>query len=364
MIKKLASWFFGVIFVLVAVAFIWWEFFYDPYRPTAYIGYTAPYEQEEGSGRRDIDFPSYVLEVDLLAGEVVDRIELSENVPHIKTIAVDPKRGLLYAGGKMLARHPERGHMPSKGIDVYDLNTKQKVKEINFPSSKTGEFREVRVNTMRFNPGHKYLFINNPLKKESRETKLEQKPVWIIDPKKGEILDGYSSHYSTLDVLSPSGDYVYGFTSKNLGPSRWVYSVKEDTRVEYITGTDTLVEAGGWQPDPAGKYEEEPFTLDYPEMWGSKQVPFYDRATLKKIGELDLEIKNKKIWRSTPPRQQDAVNKTGRYTATQVWMRDEGSNDPLIPYLMVIDMKEMKLVNTIQLGESGEIRGMTYVDVY
>jgi hypothetical protein len=365
MTKNLGKYVVVILAIILIGVGVWWLFFYDPYRPTAYIGYTKPYKPEE-TEKKHIDFPSYVMEVDLLAGEVVDRFPLSENVPRVKAVAVDPRNNLLYAGGTELVRHPERGRMPSKGIDVYDLGTNEFVRTIRFPSEETGEAKILDISTMRFNPTHEKIFVNNPLNQEDYENEQEQKNVWIVEPKTGGIMRGYSIRFSVLHILSPSSNYVYGF---GIDPARrWAHSVEKETNVSYIKGKEKLLKAGGWQPDPKGKYEKEPYVLNYPEIWGTGKdgevIEFYDRNTLKKLGELQLEKEGEKIYRASPPRLPDAVNKTQRYTVSLVWMITEKTNDYLVPHLKVIDMKKRKLVNTIQLCQPGEIRGMTYVDVY
>ncbi len=367
MTKNLTKYMVVILVIILIGVGVWWLFFYDPYRPTAYIGYTKPYKPEK-TEKKYIDFPSYVMEVDLLSGEVVDRFPLSENVPRVKAVAVDPRNNLLYVGGTELVRHPERGHMPSTGIDVYNLETNERKRTIQFPSGETGKPRKVDISTLRFNSTHEKLFINNPLDEENYENQLERKNVWIIVPGTGKIFRGYSSRFSILHILSPSSNFIYGFNSPNLGPGKGIFSIKKDKRVKTITGRKPLLKAGGWQPDPKGKYEKEPYVLDYPEIWGTGKegevIEFYDRNTLKKLGELQLEGEGEKIYRASPPRQPDAVNKTQRYTVSLVWMITDKTNDYLVPHLKVIDMQKRKLVNTIQLCQPGEIRGMTYVDVY
>jgi len=346
---------------------IWWLFFYDPYRPTAYVGVNFSTTE---NGRTIRDMPAYVLEVDLNQGTVSDSFPLGDNTPVVKSLAVNRKENKLFVGGDGTVEHqtkaPENFEVEtSSGIDIYDLQSKELIRQIEF------ETDQASISVMRFTPDFERLFINRPLTSLSRPenpTTDEDKITWIVDPEAGELVGGHDTSLDMLSYIGPSNEFIYGFSPKILREdgstlieaSRWVRSIKQNKIVEHIKGRSKVIKNGGWQPDPSGKYEEEPFVLEYPQTWGRNPIRFYDRKTLKKIGSLRIAEEGSRVKIAGP--RQETITRDGNYFISQVDVLDR-EKGRFIPYLKFVDMEKMKVVRTIRLDISDRISGMTYAVV-
>ncbi len=337
---------------LLLVGLVWW--FYPRYKPTAYVGVR---EVARTGSRTKYKFPSYIVKVDLKAGTVVDTFPLSENVPIIRDIAVDWKRQKLYAVGDP---NTDYEHLKTtSGIDMYDLKTQKMIDRIDFKTDRA------RIRHIRFNPTYDYLFVDNPLSKDDRPAGEKQKMTWVLNPVSGRLIFTTEARISYRDYYSLNGQFKYYFwpamkfkSLNDVEQGKLIFSYQQESKLVEIEGYERLKKVGGWQPDPEGKYETDPYVLDYPQVWGQNPLEFYKRETLEKIGTLDMEGENEEMtggaagWRET-------VTKDNKYLVSTVSIREPGSNKRPEQYLKVIDLENYEVLHTIYLGPL-----ITNVDAY
>lgn len=338
--------------VLIAVGIMsWW--YYPRYTPTAYVGVRVP---DTSGPKSSYAFPSYIAKIDLEAGEIVDTFPLSDNVPVVRDIAVDWKRRKLYAVGDPIIETNRKRLTTSKGIDIYDLDSQKLVDRIEF------ETNNAKIRRIRFNPTYDKLFVDNPLNIDEKQKGKRQHITWIINPETKRVISTFDASFGYRHIFSPLGLYMYFFLPEieqsKIGPGKSVYSINRDTSILSIDNRNDLIKGGGWQPDPEGKYEDEPFTLDYPQMWGKNPIKFYNRDTLELIAKVELEQEGEDVSGGGGG-YQETVTKNNKYMVSTIGLRPAGFRQPYTGALKVIDLEKYEVVHTIEVGPL-----ITEVDVY
>jgi len=287
--------------------------------------------------------PSWIAKVDLEEEKVTDMFPLSDSIPVVRSLALDPTNGLIYAGGVGLYEETK-----AQAIEVYDLTTTQQVRSIPWE----GKNEHIRVS-----PDGERLFVARRGKTyEPPPEKLRR--TWVLDAKSGEFLQGIDFVVGHIGLMSREGNFIYQFfpgirSIEGSEASKRIFDVNEDEFREKFTTEQEVLQSGGFQPDPHGEYGEKPFTLEYPFVRGPvNTIWIYDRETLKQIMEFKLEEElDKYNFRRIQSPRVGFHNLTpdGKYLVIPIQVEfspDQASQGMLV----VFDLEDKALKSLIPIG--------------
>ena len=327
--RQIVIGFLGIIIVFSIGIFIF-NWMSAEYRPRAYIG---EYTVEDGVA----EIPSKIHKIDVEKGKITDTFPLTENVPIVQAIAVNWDKNRLYAGGDWHIAQ----EIPSRGIDVYDLDTYELVDRIDFGTERA------KIDLIRFSPSYNRLFIDRPIPRREAEEKspFEDGPHlrWVLDGESYEVLKPLNYALSDLIIISPNGEKLYRFVSDD---SKIIYSVNKDTTtLKFRNDKERLKKTGGFQPDA-----DKNFKLDYPRFINIYEPELYDRDTMEKIGTIDMsenDPDNAEFVRLKTFGPESWTKKRDYWVVPVVMEHEEKGGRT---YVKIVDVEELSVKHTIPVG--------------
>jgi len=338
----------GAILLLLG-ALIWWLLLYTPYRPKAYVGVTA----WEVEGIQDVNYRSYIIEVDLYSLTVSDTLPVDQDfISNVRAIELDDAKGLLYAGGSIADGIDQRLENEefremgrhSRGIDVYDLETKQKNRRMEIIGDR-------HISQMRLSGNGEKVFIYfNPEENHSKKT-------GIYSVETEAFLRGFDRIVRSSDYISDSGDKFYRFLGTK--PEYFTFveysTVKDERTTHLLKEPERIKERGGMHPDPA-----DSFKLDYPyyvrlSHW-EEPIQAYDRDTFEQIdtGPVVTEGLDKEEVGRVSTSVPGMLTKDNRYLVVRYTKSlDRGDGEARWAlYFRVIDLEKMEIMGDAKIWEA------------
>jgi len=327
-------------FIVLLVVLIWWMFFYDPYRPKAYVG-ISEYDLAH-DGRTRINYRSYIVEIDLPTATVSDTFPISDTVPQVRDIEVDQNTGELYVGGQVPGSPVESSK--SKGVDVYDLDSKQRIRTLDISGPRSA--RNIRTSR-----NSEKILMNNPYRNEQEGEKGKRSGVYDIES--GEFLHGFDHSARPYHFISEQGHKLYHIFGLHESASIGVHSTVQNERILHILqDKEQMLERGGMHPDP-----EESFELEYPYyVWSHhwKPMEVYERTTMERIdtGPVVMEGLDKSEVTSNYSTTATMLSKDHRYLVVR-FTKGTGTtaDDPEQLFIRVVDLEKMEIVGTTKVWE-------------
>jgi len=349
-----------VLLLVIAVGLTWWLFFYDPYRPRAYVGITE-WEEE---WYFHTNHQSHIIEVDMKSGKITDKFEITDVVPYVDVIEIDQERGLLYVAGRIPRNLPpdeREQYDQNPGVGVYDLRTKEHLRTIQVEGGKSIHMMKLSGNGERLlirNPSREGSGINRPANQPE-----ENKNSVVLELESGEPVWYFDNHIWSSHYISNQGDTIYQLTGASMEYFSFVqFSTKKDQTVTSLMAEpEKIKKRGGMHPDP-----KETFKLEYPlfrKINSTEHLRMYDRETFELIDTGPIMLKDfkdydlKNIGMALPT----MMSKDQRYSAIQ-FVAEKADKKTL--YLRTLDLEKLEIMSTSEVFEIEENSTFSSFKVY